>query len=61
MRAIALAPVIGGEEELARWSALAARRGKTSPCALHLDTGMNRLGFEFASAAAGGDGDPWRR
>ena len=41
-----LAPVIGGEEELARWSALAARRGKTSPCALHLDTGMNRLGFE---------------
>jgi alanine racemase len=41
-----LAPVVGGEEELARWSALAARRGKTSPCALHLDTGMNRLGFE---------------
>ncbi|HEY1454004.1 MAG TPA: alanine racemase, partial [Roseiarcus sp.] len=41
-----LAPVIGGEEELQRWSAFAALRGKTSPCALHLDTGMNRLGFE---------------
>ena len=41
-----LAPVIGGEEELRRWSAFAALRGKTSPCALHLDTGMNRLGFE---------------
>jgi len=41
-----LAPVIGGEEELARWSAFAARRNQTSPCALHLDTGMNRLGFE---------------
>ena len=41
-----LAPVIGGEEELARWSAFAARRNRTSPCALHLDTGMNRLGFE---------------
>ncbi len=40
-----LAPVIGGEEELARWSGFAARRGRTSPCALHLDTGMNRLGF----------------
>ena len=40
-----LAPVIGGEEELQRWSALAVRRGKSSPCALHLDTGMNRLGF----------------
>ena len=41
-----LAPVIGGEEELRRWSAFAARSGGTSPCALHLDTGMNRLGFE---------------
>jgi alanine racemase len=44
-----LAPVIGGEEELARWSAFAARRGQTSPCALHLDTGMNRLGFDSLS------------
>jgi alanine racemase len=41
-----LAPVIGGETDLARWSAFAARRGTTSPCALHLDTGMNRLGFD---------------
>ena len=41
-----LAPVIGGEEELARWSAFAVRRGRIFPCALHLDTGMNRLGFE---------------
>ena len=41
-----LAPVIGGEEELERWSAFAARRNWTSPCAIHLDTGMNRLGFE---------------
>ena len=40
-----LAPAIGGEEELRRWSAFAARRGRPSPCALHLDTGMNRLGF----------------
>ena len=41
-----LAPVIGGEEELQRWSVFAARRGRPSPCALHLDTGMNRLGFD---------------
>jgi alanine racemase len=41
-----LAPVIGGEHELARWSAFAARRDRSNPCALHLDTGMNRLGFE---------------
>jgi alanine racemase len=41
-----LAPVIGGEEELARWAAFATGRSRISPCALHLDTGMNRLGFE---------------
>jgi alanine racemase len=41
-----LAPAIGGEEELERWSAFAARRHRISPCAIHLDTGMNRLGFE---------------
>jgi alanine racemase len=42
--AYGLAPVIGSPEELARWAAFAA--GATAPpCALHLDTGMNRLGF----------------
>ncbi len=45
-----LAPVIGGEEELARWSAVAAGRNRLSPCALHLDTGMNRLGFELLAS-----------
>src|SRR3984957_9050905 len=29
-----------------RWSAVAARQGRKNPCAIHLDTGMNRLGFE---------------
>jgi alanine racemase len=41
-----LAPVIGDEGELERWGAFAERRNWTNPCALHLDTGMNRLGFE---------------
>ena len=40
-----LAPVIGSAEELARWSAFAATRAEPPPSALHLDTGMNRLGF----------------
>jgi alanine racemase len=40
-----LAPAIGGEAELERWSTFAASRGRISPCAIHLDTGMNRLGF----------------
>jgi alanine racemase len=41
-----LAPAIGGEEELARWSTFAARQDRISPCAIHLDTGMHRLGFD---------------
>jgi alanine racemase len=35
--------VIGSSAELARWAAFTAAR--RSPSALHLDTGMNRLGF----------------
>ena len=45
-----LKPVIGGEDELERWSVFAARRGRLSPCALHLDTGMSRLGFKSLAA-----------
>ena len=45
-----LKPVIGSEAELERWSALARGRGPPHPCALHLDTGMSRLGFESLPA-----------
>jgi alanine racemase len=45
-----LKPVIGSEAELERWSALARGRGPAHPCALHLDTGMSRLGFESLPA-----------
>jgi alanine racemase len=41
-----LKPVIGGAEELERWSAFARQKGRPSPSALHLDTGMRRLGFD---------------
>ena len=41
-----LEPVIGSEEELARWRKLDPPR----PFALHLDTGMNRLGFPSLDA-----------
>ena len=44
-----LKPVIGSVGELERWSGHAARRGQASPSALHLDTGMSRLGFESLS------------
>jgi alanine racemase len=44
-----LRPVIGSEGELERWSAFARLRGLAGACGLHLDTGMNRLGFESLS------------
>ena len=45
-----LKPVIGSEEELERWSDAAKTRGAPSACALHLDTGMSRLGFDSLAA-----------
>jgi alanine racemase len=44
--ALRLAPVIGSAEELGRWAAFAATRAAPPRSALHLDTGMNRLGFD---------------
>ena len=44
--AFRLAPAIGSAEELGRWAAFAATQAAPPPCALHLDTGMNRLGFD---------------
>lgn len=40
-----LTPVIGSAEELADWAAFRAHLPAPPPFALHLDTGMNRLGF----------------
>jgi alanine racemase len=39
-----LSPVIGSADELAHWSTCAAQEG-APPCAIHIDTGMSRLGF----------------
>jgi len=43
--ALRLAPAIGSAEELARWAAFATTQAAPPPAALHVDTGMNRLGF----------------
>ena len=47
-----LDPVIGWGDDLAAW--IAARRGSDAlqqrACAIHVDTGMNRLGFPIAEA-----------
>ncbi|MEH3116356.1 MAG: alanine racemase [Methylorubrum populi] len=48
-RAHALRPVLGSGEELGEWAG--ATRG-ASPAALHVDTGMNRLGLRAEEALA---------
>ena len=47
-----LRPVIGSDAELDEWVAFRASSGWRGGAALHIDTGMNRLGFPFAEAAA---------
>ena len=48
--ALRLAPAIGGAAELERWAAFARTQARPPAAALHLDTGMNRLGFESLDA-----------
>ncbi|MDX6751384.1 alanine racemase [Geminicoccaceae bacterium 1502E] len=47
-----LVPVLNQPDELARWRVAAAQAGRRLPAALQLDTGMCRLGFSAAQAAA---------
>jgi len=45
-----LRPVLGSRDELVEWAALGAACGAPLPAALHVDTGMNRLGLSVAEA-----------
>jgi alanine racemase len=45
-------PVIGGMTEFAEWDAFCATSGWRGGAALHVDTGMNRLGITVDEAAA---------
>src|ERR1044072_3527822 len=47
-----LRPVIGSDAELDEWTAFRAASGWKACAALHIDSGMNRLGFPFAEASA---------
>lgn len=40
-----LVPALAGPEEIAEWAKLARERGRRLPAALHVDTGINRLGL----------------
>jgi len=46
-----LRPVLGSLEEVEDWAALGRSRGRPQPAALHVDTGMNRLGLAREVAA----------
>ncbi|MEK9970190.1 MAG: alanine racemase, partial [Ferrovibrio sp.] len=47
-----LTPVLSTPAQIAAWSATAKKLGRRLPAALHIDTGMNRLGLSDAEADA---------
>lgn len=52
LAAINVQPVIGDLNEFAEWEAFCRRSGWKGGAAVHVDTGMNRLGFNVADAQA---------
>lgn len=46
-----LRPVLGSLAEIAEWDAFVAAHGWSGGAALHVDTGMNRLGLDLDAAA----------
>lgn len=55
-----LIPVLSSVEEITLWAEYWQKRGGRRPCALHVDTGMNRMGMSVEEALAFA-GDPARR
>ena len=47
-----LRPVLGSTDEIEEWAAFCRARGEPLPAALHVDTGMNRLGLRVEDALA---------
>lgn len=47
-----LIPVLGSLPEITEWAAFCRTHGKRLPAALHIDTGMNRLGLRVEEAEA---------
>ncbi len=43
-----LRPVLNSAEEIMEWAQTCAKKGEKLPCAIHIDTGMNRLGLSAA-------------
>ncbi len=53
-----LIPVLGSMEEIADWNSQARANGRRLAAALHVDTGMNRLGLRVEEAMAIDETDP---
>ncbi|AWB21505.1 alanine racemase [Methylobacterium currus] len=51
-RAADLRPVLGSRDEIAEWAAANRAEGVRRPAALHVDTGMNRLGLSVPEGLA---------
>ncbi len=59
-RAARLIPVLNSADEIREWAAYCAGIGETLPCAIHIDSGMNRLGLSEAEVdAVAGAADLW--
>ena len=50
-RASGLTPVLNNLEQIARWGEACRRAGRALPAAVHIDTGMSRLGLPPGEAA----------
>ncbi|MEN0041548.1 MAG: alanine racemase [Pseudomonadota bacterium] len=46
-----LIPCLGSVDQIKRWAAMADERGTPLPCAIHMDSGMNRLGLTYEELA----------
>ncbi|MCB4769269.1 alanine racemase [Ancylobacter sp. Lp-2] len=51
-----LRPVLGSQDEIVQWQAYCQRVARPLPAALHVDTGMNRLGVSPAEAISLAEG-----
>jgi alanine racemase len=47
-----LRPVLNSAEEIGEWASYSASAGEALPCAVHIDSGMNRLGLSAAEVVS---------
>jgi alanine racemase len=54
-----LRPVLNSADEIKEWAAHCARAGEALPCAVHIDSGMNRLGLSAAEVESIANAIDW--